>query len=285
MKDGIILINKPSGVTSFSVVAAIRRRLNVKCGHCGTLDPLATGLLPVMCGKATKLNSYFSAGDKAYRATLRFGIQTDTDDITGTVTAADSKIVTFDQINDVLTKFIGEISQVPPAYSAIKIGGKTMYKLAREGKNVEIPARKVTIYSIKTVDFSDRELIMDIECSKGTYIRSLCRDIARKLGTVGTLSALNRTKTCGWSVDEAVSVDCKNIEQHIISMDDALSEYVPYYPDPFFAKLLSNGCAVNVKKMKNLPHGVCRVYFDGLIGLGNVIETQDGQVFKLITHL
>lgn len=285
MNDGIILINKPSGITSFAVVAAIRRRLNVKCGHCGTLDPLATGLLPVICGKATKLSSYLSNGDKAYRATMLLGTQTDTDDITGSVTATDNKPVSLEQIMTVLPKFTGKISQVPPSYSAIKINGNIMYKLAREGKKVEIPAREVTVYSIKMIDFFERELIMDIECSKGTYIRSFCRDIARELGTVGTMSALHRTKTCGWCVEDSVAVDCEDIESHMISIDDALSEYVPYYPEPFYARLLSNGCAVNVRKLKSLPSGICRVYSDGLIGLGSVIETSEGHAFKLITHL
>lgn len=285
MNDGIILINKPSGITSFSAVSQVRRRLNVKCGHCGTLDPLATGLLPVMCGKATKLCSYLTDGDKAYRATLRFGIETDTLDITGTVTASDDKAVTLDEIKSVLPQFTGRIKQIPPAYSAIKVGGKALYKLAREGKYAEIPEREITVYSIETVDFSGKELIMNIECSKGTYIRSLCRDIARAIGTVGTMSALERTKTCGWSVEDAVSFDCDDIEKHIIPIDEALSEFETYCPQDFFATLLSNGCAVSVKKLKNLPDGICRVYSNGgLIGLGKSLDTEDGQVFKLITH-
>ena len=285
MKDGIILINKPQGITSFSAVAQVRRRLNVKCGHCGTLDPIATGLLPVMCGKATKLCSYLTDGDKAYRATLRFGVETDTHDITGNVTATDDKEVTLEQIQQVIPRFLGKITQIPPAYSAIKVGGTPLYKLAREGKNTDIPKREITVYSIETVDFSDRELIMDVECSKGTYIRSLCRDIAVSLGTVGTMSALNRTKTCGWHVENAVPPDCEDIENHIISMDDALADFPPFYPSEFFATLLSNGCAVNVKKLCNLPDGLCRVYSDRLIGLGNTFDTEDGRVFKIVTHL
>ena len=225
MKDGIILINKPQGITSFSVVAQVRRALNVKCGHSGTLDPIATGLLPVMCGKATKLCSYLTNGDKAYRATLRFGIETDTHDITGSVTKTCERVVTLEQIQAVLPRFIGKIKQIPPAYSAIKVGGQHLYKLTREGKKAEIPEREMTVYSIELVDFFAGELIMDIECSKGTYIRSLCRDIARALKTVGTMSALVRTKTCGWTVEDAVSPDSDELERHIISMDDVLSEF------------------------------------------------------------
>ncbi len=285
MKDGIILINKPQGITSFSAVAKVRRALNVKCGHSGTLDPIATGLLPVMCGKATKLCSYLTDGDKAYRAALRFGIETDTHDITGNVTKTCEKAVTLEQIREILPRFIGKIRQVPPAYSAIKVGGRALYKLAREGKCTEIPEREITVYSIETVDFSGKELIMDIECSKGTYIRSLCRDIARALGTVGTMSALVRTKTCGWTVEDAVSPDSDELERHIISMDDALSAFPEFYPEPFFARLLSNGCAVSAGKLKGLPDGLCRVYSDRLLGLGNTLKTDQGMVFKLLTHL
>lgn len=285
MKDGIILINKPQGITSFAAVAQVRRALNVKCGHSGTLDPIATGLLPVMCGKATKLCSYLTNGDKAYRATLRFGIETDTHDITGSVTKTCERVVTLEQIQAVLPRFIGKIKQIPPAYSAIKVGGQALYKLTREGKKAEIPEREITVYSIETVDFFAGELIMDIECSKGTYIRSLCRDIARALGTVGTMSALMRTKTCGWTVEDAVLPDSDELERHIISMDDALSEFPSFYPEPFFARLLSNGCAVNVNKLKGLPDGLCRVYSDRLLGLGNTHENDGGMVFKLLTHL
>ena len=285
MKDGIILINKPQGITSFSVVAQVRRALNVKCGHSGTLDPIATGLLPVMCGKATKLCSYLTNGDKAYRATLRFGIETDTHDITGSVTKTCERVVTLEQIQAVLPRFIGKIKQIPPAYSAIKVGGQHLYKLTREGKKAEIPEREITVYSIETVDFFAGELIMDIECSKGTYIRSLCRDIARALKTVGTMSALGRTKTCGGTVEDAVSPDSDELERHIISMDDVLSEFPSFCPEPFFARLLLNGCAVSVNKLKGLPDGLCRVYSDRLLGLGNTLENDGGRVFKLLTHL
>lgn len=285
MTDGIILINKPSGRTSFSVVAQVHRRLNVKCGHCGTLDPLATGLLPIMCGKATKLCEYLAVGDKAYRAVLRFGTETDTHDITGNITATDTRRPSFSEIEAVLPEFVGKLRQIPPAYSAIKVGGQALYKLAREGKTAEIPEREITVYSITPIEFSGDELVMDVECSKGTYIRSLCRDIAHALGTVGTMSALTRTKTCGWSIDAAISPDDPNLEEHIITVDEALSDYDAYYPEPFFARLLSNGCAVDTKKLKGLPKNMCRVYSDKLIGLGKVIEYEDRMTFKLVTHL
>ncbi len=285
MTDGIILINKPSGITSFSAVNQIRKRLGVKCGHSGTLDPMATGLLPIMCGKATKLCSYITEGDKKYRATLRFGVETDTYDITGNVTNTCEKQIHLKEILDVLPNFIGKIHQTPPAYSAIKVGGTALYKLAREGKEVKVPQREITIYGIDIVDFSGKEIIMDVECSKGTYIRSLCVDIAKAVGTVGVMSSLTRLKSGKWTLDMAVELDCDNISQHILSMDTVLDDYPPFKPGSFYSTLLSNGCAIDTKKLKNIPDGISRVYSDKLLGLGNVFEKDGVKYYKLLTHL
>ncbi len=285
MTDGIILINKPEGITSFLAVAKVKRRLGVKCGHSGTLDPLATGLLPVMCGKATKLCQYLTEGNKAYRATLKFGIETDTHDITGNITATDDKKIALDQIQDILPRFIGKIKQVPPAYSAIKVDGTALYKLARSGQNVEVPEREINIYSIDIIDFSNGQLIMDVECSKGTYIRSLCRDIARALGTVGTMSALNRTKTGGWNINDAVSLECENIENYIIPIEKALDYMPKFNPGAFFARLLQNGCEIDTVKLKNLPQEKCLVIHENLLGIGEIITKDNKKYFKIVTHL
>ena len=285
MNDGIILIDKPQGITSFSVVNKLRKQLGVKCGHSGTLDPLATGLLPILCGKATKLCSYITEGDKAYRATLKFGIETDTYDITGNITKTDKKIPTLSEIEQVLPCFLGTIKQTPPAYSAIKVDGTALYKLAREGKNVTVPEREITIYNIEIINFHNDELVIDVACSKGTYIRSLCVDIAHALNTVGTMSALRRTKSGLWSVDNAVTLDCECLYDHIISIDEALGNYPKFFPGEFFSRLLSNGCAIETKKLKNIPDGISRVYSDKLIGLGSVTESNGVKQFKLITHL
>ncbi len=285
MTDGIILINKPQGITSFSAVAQMKRRLGVKCGHSGTLDPLATGLLPIMCGKATKLCQYLTEGDKQYRATLKFGIETDTHDITGNVTATSDKSVTLNEIKEVIPDFIGKIKQVPPSYSAIKVNGTALYKLARSGKDVEVPEREITVYSIDIIDFSGDELIMDVACSKGTYIRSLCRDIARALGTVGTMSALERTKTGGWTIEESVALDCENIENHIIPIENALSYMPVFNPGSFFARLLNNGCEIDAVKLKNLPRDLCLVKHEKLLGIGSILIKDGKEVFKIITHL
>ena len=286
MKDGIILIDKPQNMTSFAVVACMRRKLGVKCGHAGTLDPLATGLLPVMCGKATKLCDYITDGDKAYRATLKFGYETDSCDITGNIIKRDEKSISLSDIKCVLPQFVGKIKQVPPSFSAIKVGGTALYKLARQGIAVDVPERQVVINSISIIDFSCNNLIMDVECSKGTYIRSLCRDIARSLGTAGTMSALCRTRVGKWHVENAVSLDDFDCDLNIISMDNALSEYPEFSPSNFYGTLLLNGCAVSVSKLGKIPDGICRVKMNGvLIGLGKILRVDGDARFKLVTHL
>lgn len=286
MNDGIILINKPEGITSFSAVSMVKKRLSVKCGHSGTLDPLATGLLPVMCGKATKLCQYLTEDDKAYRAVLKFGIATDTYDITGKILKTSNTKVTMEQIEAVIPKFLGKIKQTPPAYSAIKVGGKALYKLAREGKEVTVPEREIEIHSIDLLDFDGEYLTMDVKCSKGTYIRSLCNDIAIELNTVGTMYALTRTSCGGWDLKDAVSPDCEDLQNHIISIDTALSNYPEFKLNDFQSRLLSNGCAIDIKKLKNIPEGICRVYNkDSLLGLGNILEKDNEKVFKLIMHI
>jgi len=285
MTDGIVLINKPQGITSFSAVAAVKRRLGVKCGHSGTLDPLATGLLPIMCGKATKLCQYLTEGNKAYRATLKFGIETDTHDITGSITSSDDKQISLQQIEDVIPHFLGTIKQIPPAYSAIKVGGTALYKLARSGQDVEVPEREITIYSIDIISFDGIELIVDVECSKGTYIRSLCRDIARALGTVGTMSALHRTKTGGWNVADSINFDCDDIENHIIPIEKALEHMPKFNPGSFFARLLTNGCEIDTVKLKNLPCEMCLVYHEKLLGIGEIVTKNEKEYFKITTHL
>lgn len=282
MKDGVILIDKPEGITSFSAVAMLKRRLGVKCGHSGTLDPLATGLLPIMCGKATKLCSYLTDGDKQYIATLKFGIATDTYDITGQVTAKSDIFPTIDELQNTLPKFTDTIKQIPPAFSAIKVGGKALYKLAREGKQVEVPEREITVHSIKVLDYRQGEADLLIDCSKGTYVRSLCNDIATTLGTCGCMSALRRTQTGGWDVKDAVLPDADNVENFIIPIDTVLKDLPEYRPESFFARLLSNGCAVETKKLKGLPSGRVRVYNNGtLLGIGDTTDS----TFKIITHL
>lgn len=289
MKDGLILIDKPAGITSFVAVAIVRRALGVKhCGHTGTLDPMAEGLLPILTGKATKLSAYMLEGDKSYTARLRFGYATDSYDITGNITDEGGRIPTEGEVRAVLGQFVGKQMQVPPMFSALKKDGVALYKLARQGKELQLEPRPIEIYRLEMTDYANGEATLEIDCSKGTYIRSLCKDIAEALGTYGCMAALRRTATCGFSVDEAIRLEDAETrlkagdESMLRTMDETLP-LAKYTPPAFFARLLGNGCAVDIKKLKDCPKGLCFVY-DGeiLVGIGRI---QEDQTFKIVTHL
>lgn len=197
--DGIIIINKPKQYTSNDIVNKVKRILNTKVGHTGTLDPNATGVLPLLLGKGTKFSKYLINHDKKYIATLRLGVKTSTADVEGEVIderAVDKKLFEGDKIEQILKTFVGKQIQTPPIYSAIKVNGKKLYEYARNNKQVEIPKRQIEIYSINLISMNDEEkqIVFDVECSKGTYIRSLCEDIAEKLGTVGYMEELERAR-------------------------------------------------------------------------------------------
>lgn len=226
---GLILIDKPEGLTSFSAVSRIKRLAREKrVGHTGTLDPMATGVLPVLLGRATALSSLLLEGDKRYIAEIKLGIATDTDDITGQVLQENSVNITTEHLKAVLQKFVGVIDQTPPAYSAIKKDGVRLYKLAREGKNTEIPSRQVEIYEANILENLNEENIFKVEffVSKGTYIRSLARDIGESLGCGATLYSLRRTKTSAFEIKDCVPLDSlteENIEAHILSEEIVVS--------------------------------------------------------------
>lgn len=287
--NGLILVDKPQGITSFVAVAVIRRAAGEKhCGHTGTLDPMATGLLPVLVGRATKLSSYLLEGDKAYRAEMTFGYATDTLDGTGAVTATGGRIPTEDEIIRVLAGFRGKLRQVPPMYSAIKKNGVALYKLARKGLAVDLPPRDVEIYRNDVVSYRDGVLTLDVECSKGTYIRTLCADIAKALDTCGCMTALRRTATTGFTLDGAIPLE--EAERRLKAGDASFvlppEQAVPlshYAPPAFFATLLSNGCAVETRKLPDCPDTPVWVIKDGVpVGIGK--RTDDG-CFKIETHL
>ncbi len=213
--SGWLVIDKPAGMGSTQVVSQTRRLLNAnKNGHCGTLDPFATGVLPVAFGEATKLIPYVTDGDKEYEFLLKFGEATDTLDCDGKIIETNPKIPTLAEIESVLPQFVGEITQVPPAYSAIKINGQRAYDLVRKGQNVDVPARKVRIHSIKILERPQENLLRClVGCSKGTYIRTLGADIAAKLGTVGHLQTLRRTKCGNFDLSEKILLEnLKNME-------------------------------------------------------------------------
>lgn len=211
--DGIIAIWKPAGWTSHDVVAKTRRILSIKrIGHAGTLDPMVTGVLPLCIGRSTRVVEYMQERPKAYKATLRLGIATDTEDITGEIIEtkpvqgiSEAKIV------EVLRSFIGEIDQVPPMYSAVKVDGKRLYELAREGKTIERKSRKVTIHQIEldSIDLAGEhpQFTFTVQCSKGTYIRTLCVDIGKALGLPATMAALTRTISAGIEREQCVTLE------------------------------------------------------------------------------
>lgn len=206
--DGIVIVDKPAGWTSQDVVSKLRGVFKTRrIGHGGTLDPMATGVLPVFVGRATRAVEFFEHAEKTYEATLRLGITTDTEDITGTVLEEKPVTVTEEQFLQTLEAFRGEISQIPPMYSAIKVGGKKLYDLARQGKEVERKPRKITIFRLQCLAFEKDSALLRIHCSKGTYIRTLCKDIGQACGCGGTMAALRRVTAGEYEIAQAVTME------------------------------------------------------------------------------
>ena len=207
--DGILLVDKPSDWTSFDVLNMMKHRFSVrKIGHCGTLDPMATGLLVVLLGKATKLQDTLMGGEKEYLGSLRLGMETDTEDSTGNVIAeTDWHGVTLEAAQVAAQSFLGEIEQIPPMMSAIKLHGKPLYKLARKGVTVERKARPVTIRAFDFTEVALPEISFRVQCSKGTYIRTLCADLGRRLGCGACMTALRRTRSGNFSLADAITVE------------------------------------------------------------------------------
>ena len=206
--NGIILVDKPQDWTSHDVVAKLRGVLHERrIGHSGTLDPLATGLLVVFVGRATRAVEFAEADCKEYLAGLRLGISTDTQDIPGNIVAESDAIPDDEAVHEAISHFVGDIEQIPPMYSAIKVGGKKLYELARRGESIERSPRKITVSSIDVVGKDCGDYILNITCSKGTYVRTLCNDIGERLGCGGCMSSLRRTRAGVFSVDDAHSIE------------------------------------------------------------------------------
>ena len=203
--NGIVIVDKPRDWTSQDVTARLRRVFNTRrIGHGGTLDPMATGVLPVFVGRATRGVEFFEHAEKIYEATLRLGVMTDTEDITGTVLKKREVAISEQEFLDILPKFRGKIQQIPPMYSAIKVDGKKLYDLARQGKEVERKPRDIEIFELTCLEFSGETARLRIHCSKGTYIRTLCKDIGAALGCGGCMEALRRVQAGEYAIDEAV---------------------------------------------------------------------------------
>jgi tRNA pseudouridine55 synthase len=215
--DGILAVWKPAGWTSHDVVAKVRRLLKLKrIGHTGTLDPMVTGVLPLCLGRSTRVVEYVQERPKAYEAVLKLGIATDTEDMTGEVLASETvRTLSMQDVEEVLHSFVGEIEQVPPMFSAVKVDGKRLYELAREGKTVDRKPRKVTIYRMELgvcqLDMEQPEITFTAECSKGTYIRTLCVDIGKALGVPATMKSLTRTMSGGITAEQCLTLE--QIEQ------------------------------------------------------------------------
>ena len=206
--NGFLVIDKPYDMGSTQVVSVLKHFLQpTKIGHAGTLDPLATGVLPIAFGKATRLIPYVMSGKKTYQFTIKWGVETDSDDLAGKEMAKSDKIPTEDEIRSVLPTFMGEIMQTPSAFSALKVNGKRAYDLAREGKEVEIKPRSVTIYDLKILEIQRDNATFEVQCSKGTYVRTLAHDIAHALGTLGVVIVLRRTACLPFDLSQAVAVD------------------------------------------------------------------------------
>ncbi len=214
--EGILVVNKPDGMTSHDVVAIVRRTFKMKrVGHAGTLDPLATGVLVVLIGKATKLFDKFVGFDKAYIATLKLGTVTDSADIQGKVLdQRPYEHITEEQIKDAFSKFSGDMEQLPPMVSAVKMGGKKLYELARKGITVERKPRAITIHELKILDITFPEVKFYLDCSKGTYVRQLAHDIGEALGCGACITQIQRTKVGDFTIDEAVTLEDMR-ESHI----------------------------------------------------------------------
>ena len=252
--QGLILLSKPKGITSFSAVSKIKWLAQEKrVGHTGTLDPLATGVLPIFIGRATALSGILLDADKGYTATVKLGVTTDTCDITGTVLTESNVKVKREELEAALSKFRGKISQVPPMYSALKKDGVRLYQLAREGKSVEIDPREVEIKKLNLISFEGDTFKIEVLCSKGTYIRSLCRDIGEELACGATMTELVRTSTSGFDLEQTVSLDDltrENIESFILPEETALSYFREIKVTEKQAIRFSNGGQLAFERLK-----------------------------------
>ena len=281
--NGILILDKPAGITSFGAVRAVRRVFgNEKAGHTGTLDPMATGVLPILLGRATKLGDLLPVSDKAYAATAKLGEQTDTADAEGSVIAASDVRPTEAQLGKALASFVGESMQLPPMYSAIKQQGKALYELAREGKTVERKARPITIYNTALTAFDGEHFSFTAACSAGTYIRTLAEDVAAKCGTLCHLTALRRTEGCGFTLQQAVTLEQLQkaaeegtAEQYLVSPEVPFLHLpaVELFDDNLW-RLFLNGFAFAASRCcKEQPGSLLRIYRDGsFAALGRINE-------------
>jgi len=286
MPDGFLNIDKPAGMTSRDVVNRVQRWVRpAKCGHAGTLDPLATGVLVVCVGKATRLMEFVQRGVKGYRGVFRLGVQSDTEDVEGDVRPLPNPpIPTRDQIERVLPRFFGEIDQVPPVYSAKKVGGRRAYDLARKGEPVDLKPARVTVHSIALVEYDYPSLTLEIVCGAGTYIRSLGRDIAKSLGTAAVMSELVRTRVGPFALKEAVNLDRlqeEGVQPHLHPLAAAVGDLPRITVSEGEARRLAQGQPISQAPAHAaaIPGGVPSLVaaLSGKKELIALVELRDGQ--------
>jgi len=283
--DGVLIVYKEAGWTSHDVVAKLRKVLGErKVGHAGTLDPAATGVLPILVGEATRIAEYLMDWDKEYRAVLRLGETTDTQDATGRVlTTNDVHQVNDDVIRMAVAKFRGEQRQLPPMYSAVKIGGQPLYKAARAGKVLDRVERSVTIHKLEVVAVNGRDVTLHIVCSKGTYVRTLCADIGQSLGVGGHLCALERTRVGPLSSDQALTIEqiadhltMGTLEPHVLALDHLLSQLPALVVNAEQAERVIHGNPVSPSGIHQLPVSPSPVYVR--------LKNEAGQLLAIGTH-
>ena len=279
--DGILIINKPQGRTSHDIVSKVKRIVGNKVGHTGTLDPNATGVLPLLIGKGTLCSQYLMEHDKIYEVVLKLGIKTDTADIEGNI--IEEKDVVLETLNrqnvlNILNSFLGRQQQIPPMYSAIKVNGKKLYEYARKGQTIEIAPRNIEIYKcdLKQINLKEKEICFTVHCSKGTYIRSLCEDIASKLGTVGYMKNLNRIKVGKFDIEQSITIEeleanISNqdfLDKYFISIEKAFEDKKSIIISENRLKHFING----VKLSFNLSDDLYKIYDENndFIGIGSV---------------
>ena len=273
--NGILVVNKHKGCTSHDIVYKVKKICNEKVGHTGTLDPMATGVLPLLIGKGTLCSKYLINHDKIYRTTIQLGIETDTLDAEGTI--VDTKEVSGEMLNEeyiinILDTFLGKQEQVPPMYSAIKINGKKLYQYAREGKSIEVQPRNIEIYNIKLLEVNkeNKQIKYEVHCSKGTYIRSLCSDISKKLGTIGHMIDLQRVQVGEFNISNSITLEQiqnnpNELEKYLITIEDIFKDKVNINLDNKKLQLFLNGVQLNFNK----EEGVYKIYnANKFIGIG-----------------
>lgn len=290
--NGLIIVNKEAGISSQAVVNRVKRIFGVKkAGHTGTLDPMAEGVLPVLLERGVKASEFMLTSDKHYRATLTLGITTDTEDITGEVLTKSDEIPCERDVLSAIASFVGEYRQTPPMYSALKIGGKKLYELAREGKVVEREPRDVKIFSITPKKVSEREYSLDIHCSKGTYIRTLCNDIGQKLGVGAVMKSLTRTEASGFTLSDAYTLsELENMSEEeriesVIEVERIFNSLKKITLVPFFSRLAACGVEIYLKKIgidADVGERFRLCSSDGFFAVGEVREFDEGLAIKPI---